>query len=219
MGTARAKAELVKFMKIRAGYQMGPVNSSPLASLAARKFPRLFLLSTDQSHPSLLNQFKLLCNSLHYRPELLLSPQAPKKLKAVAEDADTTKDSDDTAAYAEEDEADLDQVEDIFVTTKILTDYSMADHEVTKKSNSYRHQAIPSTVFKCLGQENCNQGHLEGWVRSNMSEISDFTKPSKICEFSKDSKFCENSGPNRIGKSSENNKPSGNAEHGDTDTE
>ena len=154
MGTASAKAELVKFMKIRAGYQMGPVNSSPLASLAARKFPRLFLLSTDQSHPSLLNQFKLLCNSLHYRPELLLSPQAPKKLKAVAEDADTTKDSDDTAAYAEEDEADLDQVEDIFVTTKILTDYSMADHEITKKSNSYWYQAVPSTVFKCLGQEN-----------------------------------------------------------------
>ena len=166
MGTARAKAELVKFMKIRAGYQMGPVNSSPLAPLGARKFSRLFLLLNNQSHASLLNQFELLCNSWYNRPEVLLSPKAPKKLKAVAEDADTAKDSDDTAAHAEEDEADLDELEDIFVTAKILTEYGVADHEVAKKSNSYRHQAVPSTVSKCLGQQQENL-QQQNWSRTS----------------------------------------------------
>ena len=57
------------------------------------------------------------------------------------------------------------------------------------------------------------------WVRSNMSETSDLTEPIRFFEFSKNREFCENSEPSKIGKSSENNKPSGNAEHGDTDTE
>ena len=77
-----------------------------------------------------------------------MSSKAPKILKAVAEDADTAKDSDDAAANAEEDESDLDELEDIFVTTKILTEYGVADHEVAKKSNSYGHQAVPCTVIK-----------------------------------------------------------------------
>ena len=47
-GTARAKAELVKFMQMQAGFHIVPVNSSPLASDDARKFSRLFLV---------LNQF------------------------------------------------------------------------------------------------------------------------------------------------------------------
>ena len=125
----------------------GPCELKPTCLACCKKVPQI-VPAINQS------VIMLLLSQLHYRPELLLSSQAPKKLKAVAEDADTTKDSDDTAAYAEEDEADLDQVEDIFVTAKILTDYSMADHEITKKSNSYWHQAVPSTVFKCLVQEN-----------------------------------------------------------------
>ena len=95
-----------------------------------------------------------MCNSWYHRPEVLLSSKAPKILKAVAEDADTTKDSDDAAAQAEEDETNLDELEDKLVTTKILTEYGVADHEVAKKSNSYRHQAVPCTVFKCLSQKN-----------------------------------------------------------------
>ena len=82
------------------------------------------------------------------RPELLLSSKAAKILKAVAEDTDTAEDSDDTAANAEEDESDLDELEDISVTAKILREHGVADHEVAKKSNSYGHQAVPCTVIK-----------------------------------------------------------------------
>ena len=82
------------------------------------------------------------------RPELLLSSKAAKILKAVAEDTDTAEDSDDTAANAEEDESDLDELEDISVTAKILREHGVADHEVAEKSNCNGHQTVPRTVFK-----------------------------------------------------------------------
>ena len=83
------------------------------------------------------------------RPELLLSSKAAKILKAVAEDTDTAEDSDDTAANAEEDESDLDELEDISVTAKILREHGVADHEVAEKSHCNGHQTVPHTVFKC----------------------------------------------------------------------
>ena len=92
----------------------------------------------------------LLCNSHDFHSlEIFFTSKAAQILKAFTEDADAAKNSDNTADHAEEDEADLDELEHIFVTANILTEYSVADHEVAKQGNSNRHQAVPSIVFKC----------------------------------------------------------------------
>ena len=75
-----------------------------------------------------------------------MAAHATKIFEAVTSDPDTAKDTKDPVGEAEEDEDDLDEVEDRLLSSSILTEDSVANHQVAEVCDSHRDQSIPSRV-------------------------------------------------------------------------
>ena len=69
-----------------------------------------------------------------------------KIFKAVTSDSNAADDTKDPVGDAEEDEDNFDQVQDCFLSSKIMTEDSVANHEIAEACNSHRNQLIPSRV-------------------------------------------------------------------------
>ena len=79
-----------------------------------------------------------------------MAAHAAKIFKAVTSDSDAAEDTKDPVGDAEEDKDDLDQVQDYFLSSKIMTEDNVANHEVAEDCNSHREQPIPSRVTKVV---------------------------------------------------------------------
>ena len=79
-----------------------------------------------------------------------MASHAAKIFKAVTSDSDAAEDTKDSVKDAEEDEDDLDQVQDCFLSSKIVRKDSVANHEIAEACNSHREQPIPSRVTKVV---------------------------------------------------------------------
>ena len=55
--TARTKRKLEKFIMMRAGFQSGPLNSTPVGPRGAKKSARLFLLNTHSQVRQAVSDF------------------------------------------------------------------------------------------------------------------------------------------------------------------
>ena len=69
-----------------------------------------------------------------------------KIFKAVTSNSNAAEDTKDPVGDAEEDEDDLDQVQDCLLSSKIVTEDSVANHEIAEACYSHRDQLIPSRV-------------------------------------------------------------------------
>ena len=83
-----------------------------------------------------------------------MAAHATKIFKAVTSDPNTAKDTENPVGEAEQDEDDLDEVQDCLLSANILTEDSVADHQVAEVCNSHRNQSIPSRVTKAVSDKN-----------------------------------------------------------------
>ena len=88
--------------------------------------------------------------AFHFLPENLRAAHAAKILKAVTSDSNATEDTKDPTGDAEEEKANLDEVQDNFFSSGIVRKDSVAHHEVAEDCNSHREQPIPSRVTKVV---------------------------------------------------------------------
>ena len=129
-------------MRMRAGFQRGPLNSTPDGPRGAKNSARLYLLNNNSHIKKAKFEFGWIC-TLTWN---LLAAHAAKIFKAVTSDSDAAEDTKDPVGDVEEDKDDLDQVQDYFLSSKIMTEDSMANDEIAVDCYSNMDQLVPCRV-------------------------------------------------------------------------
>ena len=76
----------------------------------------------------------------------------------MTSDPDATEDTKDPVGDAEDNEDDLDKVQDCLLSTKIVTEDGVANHEVAKACYSHRDQSIPARGVDCKDEACARDG-------------------------------------------------------------